>query len=234
MTVISTLSEIENSNVQVIDNSILNVRQETVDTISIKHPLVVSIFNPNAVPFLPESKKSKADYLVSQVTSSPTHRVHNLSTSHISDQSYIDSEDGECNSTSVMIENDPSVLGSISQNVRDEVINLCNINHTSGGIEHDTVGPNSLSNKSKSSTADAIRNLNNIRIKYVNNVIIGHLNINSLSKKIEALSYIIKDKIDILVIGETKLDNTFTKKQFIIEGFKKPYGQIEITMVEVL
>ena len=49
------------------------------------------------------------------------------------------------------------------------------------------------------------------------------MNINSLTNKFEAFSYIIKDKLDIIIVGETKLDESFTENQFIINGFKKPY-----------
>ena len=65
--------------------------------------------------------------------------------------------------------------------------------------------------------------LNEIRKNYVNNVVIGHLNINSLANKFETLKVIIVDKLDILVLVETKLDNSFPEKQFIIEGYTKPY-----------
>ena len=49
------------------------------------------------------------------------------------------------------------------------------------------------------------------------------MNINSLSNKFDALSLIIKDRLDILVLVETKLDESFPEKQFILEGFTKPY-----------
>ena len=55
------------------------------------------------------------------------------------------------------------------------------------------------------------------------NVIIAHLNINSLRNKFGSLVQLVGGNIDILVIGETKLDETFPKKQFIIEGFREPY-----------
>ena len=70
---------------------------------------------------------------------------------------------------------------------------------------------------------DAVGILNAIRIKCVKNVIIGQLNINALANKFDALSLIIKDKLDILIICETKTDETFPDSQFIINGFKRPY-----------
>ena len=68
-----------------------------------------------------------------------------------------------------------------------------------------------------------IKVLSNIRTKFAKKVIIGHLNINSIANKIDALSLIIKDKLDIIVIGETKLDDTFPDNHLVISGSKKHY-----------
>ena len=57
----------------------------------------------------------------------------------------------------------------------------------------------------------------------INNVVIGHLDIHSLANKFDDLTLIIKDKLDILVLVETKLDDSYTETQFLIEGYKKPY-----------
>ena len=53
-------------------------------------------------------------------------------------------------------------------------------------------------------------------------IVIGHLNINSLRNKFDALEYIITDNIDILVVYETKLDETFPMEQIEIDGFSTP------------
>merc|ERR1712062_294993 len=53
--------------------------------------------------------------------------------------------------------------------------------------------------------------------------IIAHLNINSLRNKFDALVHIINGNVDILVIVETKLGQTFPDNQFRVVGFKKPY-----------
>ena len=55
------------------------------------------------------------------------------------------------------------------------------------------------------------------------NIIIGQLNINSLRNKIQDLAELMKGKLDKLVLTETKLDNTFPEKQFLIPGYKKPF-----------
>ena len=55
------------------------------------------------------------------------------------------------------------------------------------------------------------------------NIIIGHLNINSLRNKFHDLAELMKGNLDILVVTETKLDHTFPEKQFLIPGYKKPF-----------
>ena len=52
--------------------------------------------------------------------------------------------------------------------------------------------------------------------------VIGYLNINSIRNKFEAMKLLVAENTDILNISETKLDNTFAKEQFIINGFKTP------------
>ena len=70
---------------------------------------------------------------------------------------------------------------------------------------------------------DAITLLHKIRIRNINKLIIGSLNINSLANKIEQLKLIIKNNLDVLIIVETKLDDTFSTEEFLIEGFCAPF-----------
>ena len=51
----------------------------------------------------------------------------------------------------------------------------------------------------------------------------AHLNINSLRNKFDSLVDQIKGNIDILVISETKLDESFPVGQFKIPGFATPF-----------
>ena len=55
-----------------------------------------------------------------------------------------------------------------------------------------------------------------------NKLIIGNLNINSISNKFDQLKCMIEENLDILIITETKLDSTFPTTQFLINGFCKP------------
>ena len=49
------------------------------------------------------------------------------------------------------------------------------------------------------------------------------MNINSTINKFELLKEQIKGNIDILMISETKIDNTFHHSQFSMEGFSTPH-----------
>ena len=51
----------------------------------------------------------------------------------------------------------------------------------------------------------------------------GHFNINSVKNKFEALTYIIDNNIDLLLISETKLDESLPTAQFQMKGFSVPY-----------
>ena len=89
----------------------------------------------------------------------------------------------------------------------------------------DTAGPKHLS-KTKHAIISAdfqdrvnqMNTLHEMRIKNANRLIIGHLNISSLWNKFEMLEETIKDKIDIFLISETKLDSYFPSGQFVIKG----------------
>ena len=61
-----------------------------------------------------------------------------------------------------------------------------------------------------------------MRLKNVR-VLIAHLNINSIRNKFELLADGINKNLDIFMISETKLDETFPTRQFFIEGFSMPY-----------
>ena len=56
----------------------------------------------------------------------------------------------------------------------------------------------------------------------MNRILIGHLNINSLRNKFEILMSWIAVNLDILMISETKLDESFPVSQFLIPGFENP------------
>ena len=65
--------------------------------------------------------------------------------------------------------------------------------------------------------------LKNLRLKNLDKIIIGHININSIRHKINLLQPMTEDNIDILVILETKIDNSFPENHFSIDGYNLPY-----------
>ena len=67
-------------------------------------------------------------------------------------------------------------------------------------------------------TPDAKQILKNIRNSNVNKLTFGHLNINSLGNKFDHLSEMVKGFVDIFLISQSKLDDTF-----IIDGYHAPF-----------
>ena len=84
-------------------------------------------------------------------------------------------------------------------------------------------GENCLSNDSTFSQLNVKKALTDIRISNMNKLIFGYLYINSLKNKFDLLSEQVKGSIDILMVSETKLDDSFPKGQFLIEGFHSPF-----------
>ena len=52
---------------------------------------------------------------------------------------------------------------------------------------------------------------------------IGLLNINSFSGKFDFLKTIISGKVDVMIVVETKLDDSYPTSQFYINGYSKPF-----------
>ena len=48
-----------------------------------------------------------------------------------------------------------------------------------------------------------------MKSKFPDKLIIGHFNIKSIRNKFDALSLIVKNNVDILMISETKLEGSF-------------------------
>lgn len=65
--------------------------------------------------------------------------------------------------------------------------------------------------------------LRQLRIRNVNRVIIGHLNVNFFAIKLDAIKTIIPGNVDIMVFGETRLDDSYPTAQLLIDGFCKPF-----------
>ena len=63
--------------------------------------------------------------------------------------------------------------------------------------------------------------LKNLRLKNVGRLVVGYLNIISVRNKFEGLKDFVSDHIDVLMVAETKIDNSFPKGQFFIQGYSE-------------
>ena len=72
-------------------------------------------------------------------------------------------------------------------------------------------------------TEDAFTFIKKYRSKNNGKVILANLNLNSIPNKFSSLKEIISNNIDVLVIQETKIDETFPKGSFDIPGYKRAY-----------
>ena len=57
-----------------------------------------------------------------------------------------------------------------------------------------------------------------------NKLVIAHVNINSLRNKFELLTEKTKGNVDILLISETKIEESFPDSHFKIDGFSNPHN----------
>ena len=56
--------------------------------------------------------------------------------------------------------------------------------------------------------------------KDIKNVIFEHLNLSSLQNKFFSISELIKGEVDIFLINQSKVDESFTNNQFAMSGYK--------------
>ena len=87
------------------------------------------------------------------------------------------------------------------------------------GIEENDVS----SNCEGESVPDIHDQLRSYRVRNVGKLIFATLNINSIRNKFDELKYLIVGNIDVLVVTETKLDDSFPAPQFFIQGYSAPY-----------
>ena len=63
------------------------------------------------------------------------------------------------------------------------------------------------------------------RLQNAKNITIGALNVNSLRNNIGAVQELIVNNIDLCLLSETKIDESFLKQQFNISNYKLFVGQ---------
>ena len=69
---------------------------------------------------------------------------------------------------------------------------------------------------------DVKSSLGSLKLSNVNRLILDGININSIRNKFELLFSLVLNNIDVLLISETKIDNTFPVSQFCVPGYSVP------------
>ena len=67
------------------------------------------------------------------------------------------------------------------------------------------------------------KDLKSLRIRNLNKIVVGHLNINSIRNKFDFLAHQVQGNIDIPMISETKHDESFPLGQFLLDGYSVPF-----------
>ena len=88
------------------------------------------------------------------------------------------------------------------------------------------------SSRDKMNANESLSKLKDIKLKNINHVIIAQLNINSPRNKFDFLKETVTGFVDILLISESKLDDSFPTAQFQINGLLVLIGLIEMPMAE--
>ena len=57
----------------------------------------------------------------------------------------------------------------------------------------------------------------------LNNLVVAHLNFNSVRNKFEVLIQNVSGEVELLMISKPKLDESFPKIHFLIKGFSDPF-----------
>ena len=70
---------------------------------------------------------------------------------------------------------------------------------------------------------NSLSEISELRLRNVNRVLIGNFNINSIRNKFDQLKDTVLKYIDILILTDPKLDETFLISQFLMDGFSKPH-----------
>ena len=102
----------------------------------------------------------------------------------------------------------------ISNDITSNIFDVCteSVSKTAPPIRNPNLESECLGNRQKS-----------LRTSNLHRIIIAQININSIRNKFEALVNGVRGNVDILMISETKIDDSFPLTQFLIEGFTTPY-----------
>ena len=112
-----------------------------------------------------------------------------------------------------------SNYSSVSPQSLSNISDTLDVRNISNHNENTNLNSTSISNDD----TDAYTILKDLKSRNTNRIIFSHLNINSIRNKFDMLSDLVANKVDVLLISETKLDDSFPTGMFLIPGFSKPY-----------
>ena len=187
-----------------------------------KHVLQVTNLDPNAKEFytLRESRQSVFDTSPLTIISHPEicEICENIGLSDATTYDInLNQNEDQLNSIS------PDILTELNSNYID------NYPHLSPSILTSLDSPITDSSFSlaepelPSSEPNSHQVLQDLRVKNIHIIIFGHININSIRNKLDMLADLIKSKVDILLVSETKINDSFPRAQFQRTGFSTPY-----------
>ena len=160
----------------------------------------VSVLNSSDGGMFIHEGRTKGQYLVPSSNNSSILNISNICNSSIEIDSMENTFEKECS------EGDSSCISTETTGIRPSVIPK----------------RDDRNDKQENKNGDPYSILNKVRLNNIDRPIIAHLNINFLYQKFEALKNLVKNRVDILVISETKLDNSFPIGEFEIEGYSTP------------
>ena len=118
-------------------------------------------------------------------------------------------------------------MGSIQLVSTRESLLLCeteNVKQNTSEANKEYYSEGSLTDQTETKFINTVPNsLGKLRLRNTNKVIIDNLNINSIRNKLEQLKETVPKYIDIVLVTETKLDETFLDSLYLTNGFSKQY-----------
>ena len=81
----------------------------------------------------------------------------------------------------------------------------------------------SKSGSINSASLNSLSEIREVRLRNIIRVLIGNLNVNSIRNKFDELKDTVLKYTNILILIETKLDETFLISRFLMDGFYRPY-----------
>ena len=132
----------------------------------------------------------------------------------------------DLNSTDDTSDDEVSHFNNVKENKTNGnesiISNLCLIDENENTLTSTDIQMLNTEDSEYDSLNEPALYLSRLKAKNADRLIIGHININFLQNKFEPLKTLVQDKINILVVSETKSDDSFPTSQFLIDGYTEP------------